>query len=245
MCDACKIWYHCLCVNVDESDVNEIEEYHCKFCSSSKGPSIYNHKNNHRYDRSIDDSNHSLPTQIGTTKFIEELKQNRKFKKLEKVYKLDGYDVTMNFLLDNGFDRPILVKNPEGLKMKIPTDFSLKMLLDKLGDNYPVEVINVYRQETDNMKLIELVNALNIKERDEKSKVLNCISLELSLTQLADEIEPPFIVRHELSWADNVFSEQGMKKKRILYNSLINLCIFFSIIILKINQQFKSTYCFP
>lgn len=142
---------------------------------------------------------------IGGKRFIQELKQinqRRQFLPLE-VVTLSGHEITMDYLFNHGFNDPILIEKPDGLQMKIPKDFSFEKLIEKLGEEHLTEVINVYKQETESMYLIDLVTAKeNVNNRP---KILNCISLELSKTPMKEDVELPSIVLNDLSWADNIF----------------------------------------
>ncbi|KAK6502031.1 JmjC domain-containing histone demethylation protein 1 [Arthrobotrys musiformis] len=43
-CDGCKKWYHNICVNVSEKEVNDLDKYHCSNCILRLGPSTYRRK---------------------------------------------------------------------------------------------------------------------------------------------------------------------------------------------------------
>ncbi|KAF3941511.1 hypothetical protein ABW19_dt0201437 [Dactylella cylindrospora] len=43
-CDGCKKWYHNICVNVSEKEVNDLDKYHCSNCVPRRGPSTYRRK---------------------------------------------------------------------------------------------------------------------------------------------------------------------------------------------------------
>ncbi|KAK6540673.1 JmjC domain-containing histone demethylation protein 1 [Orbilia ellipsospora] len=43
-CDGCKKWYHNVCVNVSEKEVNDLDKYHCSNCVPRLGPSTYRRK---------------------------------------------------------------------------------------------------------------------------------------------------------------------------------------------------------
>ncbi|KAJ6262638.1 hypothetical protein Dda_3450 [Drechslerella dactyloides] len=43
-CDGCKKWYHNVCVNVSEKEVNDLDKYHCTTCVPRLGPSTYRRK---------------------------------------------------------------------------------------------------------------------------------------------------------------------------------------------------------
>ncbi|EPS35587.1 hypothetical protein H072_10981 [Dactylellina haptotyla CBS 200.50] len=43
-CDGCKKWYHNVCVNVSEKEVNDLDKYHCSNCVPRLGASTYRRK---------------------------------------------------------------------------------------------------------------------------------------------------------------------------------------------------------
>ncbi|KAF3190017.1 JmjC domain-containing histone demethylation protein 1 [Orbilia oligospora] len=43
-CDGCKKWYHNVCVNVSEKEVNDLDKYHCSDCVPRLGASTYRRK---------------------------------------------------------------------------------------------------------------------------------------------------------------------------------------------------------
>ena len=143
-----------------------------------------------------------LKTQIGTSKFIEDLKQ-RTFAKLDCI-ELEGDKLTSKYLKKSGFNCPIFIKEPKNLQMELPENFKFDTLLRVLGENHKLEVIDVNIQELENISLAEFVKLF---EFDERPKTYNCISLELSKTDLAAQIKPPKIVS-KLSWADKVYEEK-------------------------------------
>ncbi|KAK6519292.1 JmjC domain-containing histone demethylation protein 1 [Arthrobotrys megalospora] len=48
-CDGCKKWYHNVCVNVSEKEVNDLDKYHCSNCVPRLGPSTYRRKSARAY----------------------------------------------------------------------------------------------------------------------------------------------------------------------------------------------------
>ena len=40
-CEKCKDWFHDSCVDIEEEEAENIDEYHCPNCESEHGASIY------------------------------------------------------------------------------------------------------------------------------------------------------------------------------------------------------------
>ncbi|KAK6340518.1 JmjC domain-containing histone demethylation protein 1 [Orbilia brochopaga] len=43
-CDGCKKWYHNVCINATEKELNDLDKYHCEKCVPRLGPSTYRRK---------------------------------------------------------------------------------------------------------------------------------------------------------------------------------------------------------
>jgi lysine-specific demethylase PHF8 len=217
-CNICLKWYHCFCVNVPECEINEIDQFHCTNCAPKCGPSIMKPiRNRHRYDRT--QAADGLPIQVGTGVFIEELTK-RKFPIFDQVHVLDGESVNFDYLATYGFKLPILVNKMAGLNLKIPQHFTLDYLLEKLDDDYMLEVIDVHYQQTTKMKLVDLVAAM--KDTENRPAILNCISLELSSTSLSRQVEPPSIVRR-ISWVENCWGLDDASRPQVSKYCLISM----------------------
>ncbi|KAG8186564.1 hypothetical protein JTE90_020863 [Oedothorax gibbosus] len=199
-CDACKDWYHGSCVNVKEHESSDIEKYHCVQCQNIVGPSVYREvKNYHRHDYGDSDAE-GKAVQSGTPVFVKELR-SRHFKSAEEiVVHLRGPQLSLPYLIQNGFNHPILVDSTAGLGIQMPSDsFTVSDVMDYVGPNFLLDVIDVARQENIRMPMSEWVEYFNSTVRN---KVYNVISLEFSKTRLSELVKPPAIVQ-KLSWVEN------------------------------------------
>ncbi|GFQ66049.1 lysine-specific demethylase 7A [Trichonephila clavata] len=205
-CDSCKDWYHGSCVNVKEHESSDIEKYHCVQCQKIVGPSILREvKNYHRHD--YGDSNaDGKAVQSGTSVFVKELR-SRHFKSADDiVIRLRGPQLSLPYLIQNGFNYPILVDSTVGLGLQMPSDsFTVSDVMDYIGPNFPLDVIDVARQENIRMPMSEWVEYFNSSVRN---KVYNVISLEFSKTRLSDLVKPPSIVQ-KLSWVENYWPKNS------------------------------------
>lgn len=202
-CDICKDWLHFKCVNINQRISIDIETYVCPRCVSDTNNIVYKKRqNNHRHDYS--DSNAAKKAvQAGTRVFVENLLKREFPDAIENniVIKLDGSQVTLDYLEKNGFDKPILVENKHGLNFNIPhkDEIDLTKIEDIVGSDILLDVIDVERQQTVPMT----INELNSYFRQEKrEKVYNLISFEISKTKLSENVTPPNIV-NEISWISN------------------------------------------
>ena len=120
----------------------------------------------------------SLPVQIGTRDFVHELVSSRQIPDamsestaVEVVD--DGHCLTLPFLNQMGFSRPILVRDQEGLDLEMPSSEDLDRVQDVPSlisdpDAAKVDVINVFSQDTTEMSLKVRVIAPEIVMKNTK-----------------------------------------------------------------------------
>lgn len=84
------------------------------------------------------------------------------------------------YLMQHGFDVPLVIDNKEGLDMIVPpTDFTLYDVENYVGGDHEMDVIDVVRQSDLKMKLTDFVKYFYSMNR---TKVYNVVSLEFSKT---------------------------------------------------------------
>ena len=118
------------------------------------------------------------------------------------VCKLDhGSQLTLDYLEKNGFTRPLLVENKDGLQFTMPNsnEINLNKIEDIVGGDYVIDVIDVERQLTFPMSIKELNDYF---QHTPRNKVYNLISFEISKTKLTENIMAPRIV-YDISWVSN------------------------------------------
>ena len=200
-----------------------VREYYCERCCKKKGQPIENGKcnfkrrtNSYRHNPAeiIRKNRNKDKVQNGTEKFIEDLKQRSERKEFSEP--ILGTDI---FILENGHDLekhlneskfyvPIVVKNMDGLNMKIPENFKAEDLTNYLDPLLEIDVIDVHKQSVQTHTLQEFIELLSF------SKIpYNSISLELSRTELSSSIAPPEIVRNH-SWTEEGYKHMDLKKHR-------------------------------
>ncbi|XP_054711252.1 histone lysine demethylase PHF8-like [Uloborus diversus] len=151
-------------------------------------------------------SSPATAVQSGTPVFVKELR-SRHFKNADDVIiHLRGPQLSLPYLIQNGFNYPILVDSKVGLGIQMPCDtFTVSDVMDYVGPSFPLDVIDVARQENIRMPMSEWVEYFNCPVR---SKVYNVISLEFSKTSLAELVKPPTIVQ-KLSWVENYWPKNS------------------------------------
>uniref|UniRef100_A0AAZ3PWN4 Lysine-specific demethylase PHF2 n=1 Tax=Oncorhynchus tshawytscha TaxID=74940 RepID=A0AAZ3PWN4_ONCTS len=197
-CDACKDWFHGSCVGVDEDEAPDIDIYHCPNCEKTDGKSTSKSSGDIR------------AVQNGSQVFIKELR-SRTFPSSEDiVVKLNGSQLTMDYLEEVGFNEPILVLKKDGLGMSMPAPtFYINDVENHVGPDVGVDVIDVTKQTDSKMKLKDFVDYYYSTNR---KKVLNIINLEFSDKRMDSIVESPQIVRR-LSWVENYWPDDALLGK--------------------------------
>lgn len=113
--------------------------------------------------------------------------------------------------LEDGFRTPMLIKEPTGLDIKVPSqDFDVDSVARLVG-NRELDVIDVMSQsEVPNWKMDNWANYYN-QPPEQRTQILNVISLEFSDSKLKDLVESPRIVR-EVDWVDHVWPRELKEK---------------------------------
>ncbi|KAG1675211.1 Lysine-specific demethylase 7B [Nymphon striatum] len=203
-CDVCKEWFHGSCINISEHQSADIDKFHCPQCSATVGQSIAKIRRNwHRHDHT-DPNASEKRVQTGTTQFVREL-ESRHFPSPDGVLKhLSGYQVTSEYFLQNGFKDPVLVDSIDGLDIITPPHtFTVFDIMNYIGEDYEIDVIDVNRQVDLKMTMREWVAYLTSSGR---KKIFNVISLEFSETRMSKCVEPPRAVR-DISWIHTLWPD--------------------------------------
>ncbi|XP_067129038.1 histone lysine demethylase PHF8-like isoform X2 [Centruroides vittatus] len=203
-CDVCKDWFHGSCVDIKEHESLDIEKYHCPQCQKLHGlPILKQRRNWHRHDFADPDAE-GKAVQTGTSVFIRELKSRHFTSADDIVLKLRGQQLTLPYLIQNGFHCPIIVENKTGLGLSMPPDtFTVTDIMENIGADWCLDVIDVSRQDNIKMTMKEWVEYFHSTSR---YKIYNVISLEFSNTRLSELVKPPTIVQ-KLSWVENFWPE--------------------------------------
>uniref|UniRef100_A0A673VZM9 Lysine-specific demethylase PHF2 n=1 Tax=Salmo trutta TaxID=8032 RepID=A0A673VZM9_SALTR len=209
-CDACKDWFHGSCVGVDEDEAPDIDVYHCPNCEKTDGKSTSKSVCMKRNKHDTGQSGDIRAVQNGSQVFIKELR-SRTFPSSEDiVVKLNGSQLTMDYLEEVGFNEPILVLKKDGLGMSMPAPtFYINDVEKHVGPDVGVDVIDVTKQTDSKMKLKDFVDYYYSTNR---KKVLNIINLEFSDKRMDSIVESPQIVRR-LSWVENYWPDDALLGK--------------------------------
>ncbi|KAI0653207.1 hypothetical protein C8Q70DRAFT_1037857 [Cubamyces menziesii] len=204
-CDACKTWFHWRCVG-EGGDLDAVDKWFCGSCLDADPSRVITmkpparksaRKKTQRDYAGLNSGNESDPS-----RFLR-MMEGKVIKK-DPFKRMKGSEVGIEWLEtdESAMKEPIVVETEEGLGMKMPPPgFTVDDVVEALGEDHPVEVIDVATQSnTPNWTLGKWLEYWHT-ESPKRDKIRNVISLEISGSQLADQVLPPRIVR-ELDWVE-------------------------------------------
>ncbi|CCM00150.1 uncharacterized protein FIBRA_02177 [Fibroporia radiculosa] len=220
-CDACKTWYHWRCTG-DGGDLDAVDKWSARFvhfaapeqqlmplpfvplhCATSLAPGSPPARKSARKRTQRDYAGlHNSGAEADPDRWLRML-EGKDFEP-DPFKRMNGDEVSLEWLDtdETAMREPIVIESSEGLGMKMPSkDLTVEDVAEIIGESTPVEVIDVATQS--NLpgwtlgKWAEYYG-LDASARD---KIRNVISLEISGTELADNVLPPRLVR-ELDWVE-------------------------------------------
>ncbi|KXN90450.1 JmjC domain-containing histone demethylation protein 1 [Leucoagaricus sp. SymC.cos] len=205
-CDACKTWYHWRCVGKGD-DIESIDKWYCQKCIDEKPSRTITRKaparKSSRKRTQRDYANLDSGVMFDPARWHQILQE--KPTKGDPFRRMNGSDVGLFWLEEDetAMREPIVIEKPDGLGMKMPSpDLTSDDVAELIGEDTPVEVIDVATQSTSPGWTLEKWAEYMELEPEKREKILNVISLEISSTKLSDMVLPPRIVR-ELDWVEN------------------------------------------
>ena len=123
------------------------------------------------------------------------------------VQMYDGKDITKAFCENTVFVFHFGAKE-KGLGIEIPDDLTVEKVVELIGPETIIPVLDVHTQEGTSMKLREWGAYWRSTKEERIKKRLNVISLEFSYTELGKLIKSPTVVR-ELDWIELCWKNRG------------------------------------
>ncbi|KAJ7184115.1 jumonji superfamily protein [Mycena filopes] len=217
-CDVCKTWYHWRCAtreppaSLSEEDkkeytIDRIDKWYCKPCLEKEPSRTITLKpparKSDRKRNYQDYASLNLGLVSDPNRWMRML-ENKTFKK-ESFKRMHGSDVTVEWLEEDedAMMEPIVVEKVDGLGMKMPpSDFTVEDVAELVGEETPVEVIDVATQSASpGWNLGKWADYIEL-EPEAREKIYNVISLEVTGTKVGDMVLPPKLVR-EVDWVEN------------------------------------------
>ncbi|KAG6865888.1 hypothetical protein C0991_010969 [Blastosporella zonata] len=205
-CDICMTWYHWRCAG-SGGDVDTVDKWYCTTCLQAKPHLSVTFKaparKSIRKRTQRDYANLNAGLELDPQRWLRFLEQ--KTVQADPFKRLAGTDVGLEWLEEDpsAMTEPVVIEQPDGLGMTMPpTDFTVDDVAELVGEDTPVEVIDVASQSTSPGWTLGKWNSYFNLEPEAREKICNVISLEISGTKLADKILPPRLVR-DLDWVEN------------------------------------------
>ncbi|XP_055707188.1 jmjC domain-containing histone demethylation protein 1 [Phlebotomus papatasi] len=136
---------------------------------------------------------------------VAEKLESARFAQAGMVREMKGSDLTVAHLQQYGFNIPLLFKEKTGLGLRVPSPyFSINDVRMCVGSKRVLDVMDVNTQKNLEMTMKEWQQYY---EDQDKTRLLNVISLEFSHTKLDNYIQSPELVR-QIDWVDVVWPKQ-------------------------------------
>ncbi|KAK9464645.1 hypothetical protein V1512DRAFT_230313 [Lipomyces arxii] len=197
-CSLCQQWFHYQCVGLTTKEARNVDEYHCPQCSKIYGPSTLLRKSKRKH-AAIDyvalHEGESVSLSADHHPYCE-IVRNRNFAP-EKFARISGHQLTKEFVESGGLSEPVVIprSQSEGLDLEIPDGLTVKGVVEMVGPEASVEVIDVPTQhESPNWDLQRWAEYYYMPA-SLRDRVRNVISLEVSFTSLGESIRKPKFVR--------------------------------------------------
>ncbi|ORX61871.1 Clavaminate synthase-like protein [Hesseltinella vesiculosa] len=212
-CDACSAWYHAHCLKIPVAEVNDFETYHCSACVAGHGPSTLKPARRKSQRESIRlnyaDMNEGLS---GDEKIWGKLLKTKTFAP-DRFTRYKGDQISLSRFRKSGMTEPFVIEDPAGLDMTMPPgDTSISAIADFVGEDRPVEVIDVATQASSpGWTMKKWANYVETPP-DKRDRIRNVISLEISSTDFGKKMVRPRLVR-DMDWIDQVWPAELKPKE--------------------------------
>ncbi|KAK9365799.1 hypothetical protein V1509DRAFT_631823 [Lipomyces kononenkoae] len=220
-CGACQQWFHYACVGLSSREAKNVDEFHCPACTKTHGPSTLLRKSKRKHAAIDYVALHEGQSITTDAHPYCEIIRDRQFDK-DDFQRINGYELTREFAEMGGVSQPVVVPKDKsnGLDLKIPADLTVRDVARMVGADAKVEVIDVpTQQESPNWDLQRWADYYE-QPPDQRDRVRNVISLEISYTKLGHVIQRPKFVRDmdlvQKVWPDEL-KERGEWPKVSLY----------------------------
>ncbi|XP_041641155.1 lysine (K)-specific demethylase 2Aa isoform X1 [Cheilinus undulatus] len=140
----------------------------------------------------------------------------------DRVLRMEGKDLTYEFVQRGGLRDPILFERPEGLGLKMPEpDFSVNDVKMFVGSRRMIDVMDVSTQKGTEMSMAQWTRYYETPP-PQREKLYNVISLEFSHTKLETLVHRPTTV-DLIDWVDNMWPRHLKERQRDSTNSITDM----------------------
>uniref|UniRef100_A0A671RXG5 [histone H3]-dimethyl-L-lysine(36) demethylase n=1 Tax=Sinocyclocheilus anshuiensis TaxID=1608454 RepID=A0A671RXG5_9TELE len=152
---------------------------------------------------------------------LEEKLHNKRFSS-DRVKRMEGKDLTYEYIQRCGLRDPIIFERPDGLGIKMPDpDFSVNDVKSLVGSRRMIDVMDVSTQKGTEMSMMQW-KSYYATPPSQREKLYNVISLEFSHTKLESYVKRPTTV-DMIDWVDNMWPRHLKERQRDATNSITDM----------------------
>uniref|UniRef100_A0A672QN31 [histone H3]-dimethyl-L-lysine(36) demethylase n=1 Tax=Sinocyclocheilus grahami TaxID=75366 RepID=A0A672QN31_SINGR len=152
---------------------------------------------------------------------LEEKLHSKRFSS-DRVKRMEGKDLTYEYIQRCGLRDPIIFERPDGLGIKMPDpDFSVNDVKSLVGSRRMIDVMDVSTQKGTEMSMMQW-NSYYATPPSQREKLYNVISLEFSHTKLESYVKRPTTV-DMIDWVDNMWPRHLKERQRDATNSITDM----------------------
>ncbi|XP_029910000.1 lysine (K)-specific demethylase 2Aa isoform X2 [Myripristis murdjan] len=149
---------------------------------------------------------------------LEEKVHSQRFSS-DRVIRMEGKDLTYEYVQRGGLRDPIIFEKPNGLGIKMPDpDFSVNDVKIFVGSRRMIDVMDVSTQKGTEMSMAQWRRYYETPP-SQREKLYNVISLEFSHTKLENLVKRPATV-DLIDWVDNMWPRHLKERQRDSTNSI-------------------------
>ncbi|XP_040892668.1 lysine (K)-specific demethylase 2Aa isoform X2 [Toxotes jaculatrix] len=149
---------------------------------------------------------------------LEEKVNSQRFNS-DRVVRMEGKDLTYEFIQRGGLRDPIIFEKSDGLGIKMPDpDFSVNDVKMFVGSRRMIDVMDVSTQKGTEMSMAQWTRYYETPP-SQREKLYNVISLEFSHTKLENLVKRPATV-DLIDWVDNMWPRHLKERQRDSTNSI-------------------------
>uniref|UniRef100_A0A674CKM9 [histone H3]-dimethyl-L-lysine(36) demethylase n=1 Tax=Salmo trutta TaxID=8032 RepID=A0A674CKM9_SALTR len=152
---------------------------------------------------------------------LEEKLRSERFTS-DRVKRMEGKDLTFEYIQRGGLRDPIIFEKPDGLGIKMPDpDFSVNDVKIFVGSRRMIDVMDVSTQKGIEMSMAQWRRYYETPP-SQRDKLYNVISLEFSHTKLENLVQRPVFV-DIIDWVDNMWPRHLKERQRDSTNSITDM----------------------
>uniref|UniRef100_A0A4W5KPP2 [histone H3]-dimethyl-L-lysine(36) demethylase n=1 Tax=Hucho hucho TaxID=62062 RepID=A0A4W5KPP2_9TELE len=186
--------------------------------SSSLSPSLQRSGTRRRYH---DDGISDDEIEGKRTFDLEEKLTSERFTS-DRVKRMEGKDLTFEYIQRGGLRDPIIFEKPDGLGIKMPDpDFSVNDVKIFVGSRRMMDVMDVSTQKGIEMSMAQWRRYYETPP-SQRDKLYNVISLEFSHTKLENLVQRPASV-DIIDWVDNMWPRHLKERQKDSTNSITDM----------------------